>query len=61
MLTAVATPNSTVAMNAPSGGQQLDGIAGQVTPAGLAGPFNYLNGPVQFADIDPAVLNEYWG
>ena len=58
ILTAVATPDSTVAMN-PAAGQSMDGLTGTVTPAGLAGPFNYLNGPVPFPDLD-TTYSESW-
>ncbi|HET6859524.1 MAG TPA: hypothetical protein VFH94_20855 [Streptomyces sp.] len=37
----------------------LDGVEAAVTPAGLAGPFGYLDGPVKFADDVPAVGESY--
>ncbi|MEU6231494.1 hypothetical protein [Kitasatospora sp. NPDC047058] len=38
---------------------KLDGVQGQVTGAGLAGPFGYLKGSVPFEDNDPAVDESY--
>ncbi|MEU1420042.1 hypothetical protein [Kitasatospora sp. NPDC005751] len=37
----------------------LDGFQGQVSTAGLAGPFGYLKGSVPFEDNDPAVGESY--
>ncbi|MER7702272.1 hypothetical protein ABTX81_05135 [Kitasatospora sp. NPDC097605] len=37
----------------------LDGFQGQVTTAGLSGPFDYLKGSVPFEDNDPAVSESY--
>ncbi len=39
---------------------KVDGMAATVTPAGLDGPFRYLQGPVRLDDLDPAV-DESWG
>lgn len=38
---------------------KLDGFQGQVSAAGLAGPFGYLKGSVPFEDNDPAVDESY--
>ncbi|WP_406201664.1 hypothetical protein OH807_22255 [Kitasatospora sp. NBC_01560] len=38
---------------------KLDGVQGQVTGAGLSGPFGYLKGAVPFEDNDPAVDESY--
>ncbi|WP_407564155.1 hypothetical protein [Streptomyces sp. 184] len=38
---------------APVWSGSLDGRTARVTPAGRAGPFGYLRGPVPFADLDP--------
>ncbi|MFJ2476973.1 hypothetical protein ACIOWI_29050 [Streptomyces sp. NPDC087659] len=38
----------------------VDGITAQVTPAGKAGPFGYLDGAFDFEDNDPSV-DESWG
>ncbi|MFD7016452.1 hypothetical protein [Streptomyces sp. NPDC059928] len=37
----------------------LDGAKSQVTAAGKAGPFGYLDGPLTFEDNDPAVPESY--
>ncbi|WP_418956659.1 hypothetical protein [Streptomyces tritici] len=37
----------------------LDGVTAGVTPAGKAGPFRHLDGPVTFEDGDPAVAESY--
>ncbi|MGV9266464.1 hypothetical protein ACWDRR_17580 [Kitasatospora sp. NPDC003701] len=37
----------------------LDGFEGQVSAAGLAGPFGYLKGSVPFEDNDPAIGESY--
>lgn len=37
----------------------LDGFEGQVSTAGLAGPFGYLKGSVPFEDNDPAIGESY--
>ncbi|MFJ8307787.1 MULTISPECIES: hypothetical protein [unclassified Streptomyces] len=37
----------------------LDGAKTQVTPAGKAGPFGYLNGTVTFEDNDPSIPESY--
>ncbi len=37
----------------------LDGMTAQVTPAGLAGPFGYLDGPVAIEDADPTVVESF--
>ncbi|MEV0534115.1 hypothetical protein [Kitasatospora sp. NPDC050463] len=37
----------------------LDGFQGQVSAAGLAGPFGYLKGSVPFEDNDPAIGESY--
>ncbi|NJQ02661.1 hypothetical protein [Streptomyces zingiberis] len=37
----------------------LDGHTAAVTPAGAAGPFGYLEGPVPFEDNDPSVDESY--
>ncbi|MFF4183995.1 hypothetical protein ACFYZ9_12470 [Streptomyces sp. NPDC001691] len=37
----------------------LDGAKTQVTAAGKAGPFGYLNGPLTFEDNDPTVPESY--
>ena len=53
-------PNPAVGLSHPDYSGPLDGAAGLLTPAGLAGPFGYLRGPVPFEDITPAVA-ESWG
>ncbi|WP_189933072.1 hypothetical protein [Streptomyces sulfonofaciens] len=37
----------------------VDGVRAEVTAAGKAGPFGYLDGPVPFEDNDPAVGESY--
>ncbi|WP_051338177.1 hypothetical protein [Streptomyces flavidovirens] len=37
----------------------LDGVDAAVTPAGKAGPFGYLDGPVEFEDNSPSVGESY--
>ncbi|MFD5518398.1 hypothetical protein [Streptomyces sp. NPDC127066] len=37
----------------------LDGTTSQITAAGTAGPFRYLDGPLTFEDNDPAVQETY--
>ncbi|MFF3707993.1 hypothetical protein [Streptomyces phaeochromogenes] len=37
----------------------VDGVQAAVTTAGKAGPFGYLDGPVPFANNDPAVSESY--
>ncbi|MGC4984602.1 hypothetical protein ACLQ18_28800 [Streptomyces sp. DT193] len=37
----------------------LDGATSQITAAGTAGPFRYLDGPLTFEDNDPAVQETY--
>jgi fibronectin type 3 domain-containing protein len=37
----------------------LDGTAATVTPAGLAGPFSYLKGPLTIENVDPTVSETF--
>lgn len=47
------------ALGAPAWSGRLDGRTARVTPAGRAGPFGYLAGPVPFADLDPRAAETY--
>jgi hypothetical protein len=49
-------------LNYPANGGysgSLDGVSAQVTTAGAAGPFGYLDGPVPFEDNSPTVGESY--
>ncbi|ORT60314.1 hypothetical protein [Streptomyces sp. CB03238] len=37
----------------------MDGVRAELTPAGKAGPFRYLDGPVTFEDNDPDIAESY--
>jgi quinohemoprotein amine dehydrogenase alpha subunit-like protein len=53
-------PGSGVGLTTTGGYEgSLDGMAAAVTPAGLAGPFDYLNGPVTVDNYDPNVSESY--
>jgi hypothetical protein len=54
-----ATPRPHSAYGAPAWSGRLDGRTARVTPAGRAGPFGYLRGPVPFADPDPRTAGTY--
>jgi len=51
-------PNASVGLTYAWDGS-LDGMTATVTPAGLAGPFSYLSGPVPIDNYDPAVSEAY--
>ena len=48
-------PGASMGLNTPTDGQNLDGGTVTVTPDGLSGPFNYLDGTLPIDDFDPAV------
>ena len=53
-------PSSLVALNDPDfAGQSMDGVTAQVTAAGKAAAFPYLNGPVPF-DNYSSTVSESW-
>ncbi|MEO3767837.1 hypothetical protein [Streptomyces sp. B5E4] len=54
-----AAPGPHSAFGTPVWSGRLDGRTARVTPAGRAGPFGYLAGPVPFADLDPRVAETY--
>ncbi|WBB60098.1 hypothetical protein O7599_31925 [Streptomyces sp. WMMC500] len=54
-----AAPGPHAAFGAPAWSGSLDGRTARVTPAGRAGPFGYLRGPVPFADLDPRAAETY--
>ena len=56
---AFAFPSAAVGLGAPAFAGALDGVVAGVEPAGLVGPFRYLNGPVRFEDNDPAVAESF--
>ncbi|MFF0729310.1 hypothetical protein [Streptomyces sp. NPDC004134] len=54
-----AAPGPHSGVGAPAWSGRLDGRTARVTPAGRAGPFGYLAGPVPFADLDPRAAGTY--
>jgi hypothetical protein len=52
-------PDASVGLSAPTYAGPLDAITGTVTPAGAAGAFGYLRGPVPFEDIAPGLDESY--
>ncbi|MFC7219763.1 hypothetical protein ACFQLX_16565 [Streptomyces polyrhachis] len=48
-----------VGLQAPAYSGSLDGATAQLTAAGRAGPFGYLDGAVPFEDNDPAIGESY--
>ncbi|WP_225796161.1 hypothetical protein [Streptomyces aculeolatus] len=54
-----AAPGPHAAPGAAAWSGSLDGRTARVTPAGRAGPFGYLRGPVPFADLDPRTPETY--
>jgi hypothetical protein len=58
-LDAYVSPKAAVGLSAPVGSGTLDGATAQVTAAGKAAAFSYLNGPVPFEDLDPATFETF--
>jgi len=52
-------PNPAVGLNYPDFAGTLDGMTATVTASGKANAFPYLNGSVQFEDIDPSLSESY--
>lgn len=52
-------PTAAVGLNGPTWSGPFDGFTAQVTAAGKANFFGYLNGPVPFDDNDPAISETY--
>jgi hypothetical protein len=46
-------------LTGPTYAGSLDGVTANVTAAGLAGPFRYLRGPLQFEDNSPGVSESF--